>query len=156
MVIGFAIFTTCIIFIACTRSPDPQRPNDPDPPGTLQDSAALLLGRWKLIKDSSTNIGNFYFIEGGIAYTPGHGNYFGKDEDYFDFKPDGKVDIYANNNGYNYTYQLFPGNKLVIAEILLAADTATVVKLAANEAIFDWSKTSPNGGKFFRRSYLGK
>jgi hypothetical protein len=79
------------------------------------------------------------------------GIYWGKAEDYFDFKSDGKVDMYHNNQEYNYTYELYPNNKLVVFEILLSVDTATVIRLTPTEAIFDWNPTSPNGGKFLKK-----
>jgi hypothetical protein len=148
------VVLSCYLLNACSKSSN--KPNDPNPPATLEDSAALLLGKWSLAKDSSTNIGNYYFLEGNSAYYPMPGIYWGKAEDYFDFKSDGKVDMYHNNQEYNYTYELYPNNKLVVFEILLSVDTATVIRLTPTEAIFDWNPTSPNGGKFFRRTYLKK
>jgi hypothetical protein len=147
-----AILFCCYLFVACNKSSN--RPNDLNPPSTFQDSAALLLGKWKIIKDSSTNIGNYYYLEGGTALYPMPGVYLGKAEDYFDFKSNGNVDIYANNQSYNYTYKLYPNNRLVITEILNSIDTAFVVTLTKKDAIFEWNPTSPNGGKFFRRTYL--
>ena len=95
-------------------------------------------------------------MEGSTAYYPNPGVYFGKTEDYFDFKSNGAVDMHANNQTYNYTYKLYPNSKLVVTEILNSIDTATIMKLTSTEAIFDWDAVSPNGGRFFRRSYLKK
>lgn len=117
------------------------------------DSSALLTFRWNYIKDSSTNIGDYYFMEGGAPYSPNPGVYTGVPGDFVHFKTDGTVDIHANNQDYHSTYFLHPGNKIVISD-LLVHDTGRVVQLNATHAVLDWSNTSPNGGKYFRRMYL--
>lgn len=145
------------LFIACAKGSDPNRPNDPNPPATLEDSAALLLGKWKIVKDSSTNIGDYYFTEGGpngTKYSPIPGVYFGVAADYLDFKSNGTVDMHANGQSETATYLLYPENKLGIGDMVHGK--ATIITFTATELTFDLSNTSLNGGIYFRRTYLGK
>jgi hypothetical protein len=53
------------------------------------------------------------------------------------------------------TYTLFPNSKLLIRS-LAVYDTATILNLTANNATFFWTKTSPNGGQYTRKTYLMK
>lgn len=145
------------LFTACAKGADPNRPNDPDPPATLEDSVDLLRGKWRLVKDSSTNSGDYYFTEGGpggTKYFPIAGVYFGVAADYFDFKYDDTVDMQANGQSETVTYRLYPNNKLGIGDMVHGK--ATIIKFSAKELTFDLSNTSPNGGIYFRRTYLGK
>ncbi|MBL7697492.1 MAG: hypothetical protein JNK79_05020 [Chitinophagaceae bacterium] len=106
-----------------------------------------------LSHNSHFNIGDYYFVEGGTAYSPTPGVYTGVPGDFVDFKSDGTVELRANNSSYQSTYSLHPGDKLVITN-LLVHDTGRVVLLNATNAVLDWSNTSRNGGKYFRRMYL--
>lgn len=136
------------LFFACTR--DSSRN-----PTQTSDSTTLLTIKWKLIKDSVSNIGTYYFMEGGTPYYPTAGVYFGTATDYWDFHSNGSVYIHENNQSYTSTYQLHSNNKLVITDMLVH-DTGRVVTLTSSDAIFDWSRTSPNNGKYYRRVYLKK
>jgi hypothetical protein len=146
----------CLLVIACAKG-DPNKSNESDPPATLEDSVAMLLGKWNLIKDSSTNIGDYYFTEGGpggTKYSPTPGVYFGVATDNFDFKSDGTVDMHANNQSETATYILYPDNKLGIGDMVHGK--ATIITFTATELTFDLNNTSPNGGLYFKRTYLRK
>lgn len=137
-----------IIFSACGKDPAPDN-------NQTTDSATLLTTRWKVIRDSVSNIGNYYFTQGGINYFPNPGVYVGTAADYWDFHSSGSVDVHENNQTYTSTYHLYPNNKLVVSDMLVH-DTGRVVLLTASDAIFDWSRTSPNNGSFYKRVYLKK
>lgn len=119
------------------------------------DSVSLLAQRWKYIKDSSTNIGNYYFLEGNSALSPIPGVYFGNSADYWEFRRDSSSTVHINNQTYQTDYILHPNNKLEVVGMMVHG-MASVIKLTATEAIFDWNNTSPNGGVYFKRAYLRK
>lgn len=144
------VLSVSIFFCSCSKNAVTDNNDQLDP---VVDSTALLAFRWNYVKDSSTNIGDYYFMEGGTSYSPTPGVYNGVPGDFVDFKSDGTVEIHANNNSWQSTYSLHPGHKLVITD-LLVHDTGTVVLLNATDAVLDWSNTSPNGGQYFRRMYL--
>ena len=125
----------------------------PDP--TFADSVALLKGKWVVIKDSSTNIGNYYFTENGTAYYPTPGVYMGVTGDYWEFANNDTLTARENNQTYKSKYQFFSNNKLVV-DGLQVHGNGKVITLGALTATFDWSNTSPNGGQYFRRIYLKK
>lgn len=139
-----------IFFCSCSKNAATNNEDQLDP---AVDSITLLVFRWDYVKDSSTNVGDYYFMENGRAWVPTPGVYFGAPGDFVDFKSDGTVDMYANNTSVHSTYSLHPGNKIVITD-LLVHDTGRIVLLNATNAILDWSNTSSNVGKYFRRMYL--
>lgn len=153
-IVCLLVFAACFFFPACSKNSAADRPNEPDPPSPLKDSAELLLGKWKLIEDSSTNIDDYYFTEGGTKYYPTPGVYYGKTEDYFDFKANGILDFHANNQSYSTTFELYTDNKLGMGDMVHGK--ATIITFTATEVTFDLNNTSPNRGKYFRRTYLGK
>jgi hypothetical protein len=145
------LIISCFFIFSCHKDNPARETEDL----TLEDSVALLQGKWKLIKDSLTNTGNYYFMENGTAWYPTPGVYFGTAADYFEFLANGAMAIHENQQTYNSQYQLFSNNQLVIKD-LLVHDTGSVITLTAVAATFDWSNTSPNGGQYFRRIYLKK
>lgn len=142
---------TVVLISACTKDPDVQTNGTP----TLADSVALVQADWKVVKDSSTNIGNYYFVENGQTLYPTPGVYMGRSEDYWKFSSNGVVAVRTNQNNYTSTYQLYPNNRLVVKDMLVH-DTAHVVTLTANNFTFQWSAVGANGGQYFRRVYLSK
>lgn len=121
----------------------------------LEDSVVLLQAKWKVIKDSSTNIGNYYFMENGTAYYPTPGVYMGTAADYWEFLANDTLSLHENQQSYKSKYQLSSNNILVVKDMLVHGN-GTVITLTTIEATFDWSNTSPNGGRYFRRVYLKK
>ena len=146
-----AALVTCFFIYSCDKD-DPARETEDL---TLEDSVTLLQGKWKIIKDSLTNTGNYYFMEHGTAYYPTPGVYYGTAADNWEFLANGTLGIHENQQTYNSPYQLFSNNQLVVQD-LLVHDSGSVVTLTATAATFDWSNTSPNGGQYFRRIYLKK
>ena len=127
----------------------------PPPNPTFADSVALLKGKWVVIKDSSTNTGNYYFMENGTAYYPTPGVYMGVAGDYWEFSNKDTVIAHENNQTYKTKYQLLTNNQLVVDDLLVHG-IGKVITLGAFTATFDWINTSPNGGRYFRRVYLKK
>lgn len=118
------------------------------------DSASLLSGRWKVIKDSVSNVGNFYY-QGtyGQAY-PNAGVYWGRDTDFWDFGFNGMVSVSENGITGTRAYRLLPGGQLDIDGWTEHYKTATVVTLTTTETSYYWTQTSANGGQYYRRVYL--
>jgi hypothetical protein len=145
----------CMLFFSACHKGTDDTGNQPTQLNSLADSAAALAQHWKFVKDSSTNIGNYFFMEGGTPYYPTPGVYFGTAADYWEFRNDGSSTVHANNNTYQSAYILHTGNKLEVTGSM-AHGLATVIKLTPTEAIFDWNNTSANGGVYFRRTYLEK
>jgi hypothetical protein len=121
----------------------------------LEDSLTLLQGKWKLLKDSLTNTGNYYFMDNGTAHYPTPGVYWGTADDYWDFLANGALSVHENQQHYNSQYELRADNQLIV-QGLEVHGTGKVVTLTATAATFDWSNSSPNGGKYYRRVYLKK
>lgn len=151
LLITFAFAGMITLPAACTKDTDVQTNGTP----SLADSVTLVQGDWKIVKDSSTNIGNYFFTENGQIWYPTPGVYMGKSEDYWKFSSNGVVSIRANQNNYSSTYTLYANNRLVIKD-LLVHDTARVITLTTNNFTFQMSAVSANGGQFFRRIYLNK
>jgi hypothetical protein len=122
----------------------------------LADSATLLSGRWRVIRDSVSNVGGFYFNDAQGMMFPLSANYYGMAQDYWDFSSNGTVSIHENNMSFTDAYQLVPNNKLDIEVWTGPYGAATIEKLTSEEAVFIWTKTSPNGGQYYRRAYLRK
>jgi hypothetical protein len=123
----------------------------------MSDSQFTLNSKWKLLRDSLSNI-NFFFYEGGNWWYPGPGVYYGTASDYYDFKDDGKVNLYANQQAYTTPFQLLSNNKLSFSESDPIYDPATIVTLTEKELVFFWTKESTynGGGHYYRKVYLYK
>lgn len=123
---------------------------------TLTDMATLILGRWSVLRDSVSNIGNFYYLDGGG--TPHYiipGVYLGTSSDYYDFRVNGIVYLYENGLTANSPYQILSNGKLDITG-LSVYPPAEIRMLNENKAAFFWASTSPNGGQYARMLYLIK
>lgn len=142
---------TCFLIYSCDKDNPARETEDL----TLEDSVALLQGNWKVIKDSLTNTGNYYFMENGTAYYPTPGVYYGTAADYWKFLANDTLMLQENQQTHSSRYQLLTNNQLVVQDMLVHG-TGRVITLTETAATFDWSNTSPNGGQFFRRIYLKK
>ncbi|MEP7144654.1 MAG: hypothetical protein ABI707_17360 [Ferruginibacter sp.] len=116
------------------------------------DTATLISGKWGIFRDSVGTADGFFIVGQGII-TPGV--YYGVPADYYDFRVNG--DLLVHENGYDATttYQVLPNSKLFIPE-LAVFDYNSILKLTATEAIFYWTSTSANGGKYARKLELKK
>lgn len=134
-----------------------QKGNDDPPPPDVPTPAKLIQGKWKVLRDSLSNI-NFYFQEGGSWHYPTPGVYYGNASDYYEFKSDGKLSLFENQNSYNTTYSLISDTKLSTPELDVIYDPATIVTLTDKEFIFYWTKESTynGGGHYYRKLYLYK
>lgn len=120
------------------------------------DSATMLVGKWRLIKDSVTNNGSFVIRDGGY---PLPGVYIGKAGDYWEFKRDGFADVYYYGGTMSFKghkYQLLPNARLYINELSASYDDAYILTLTFNTATFFWTATNVNGGRYSRTLYLKK
>jgi hypothetical protein len=120
---------------------------------SVADSATMLLGKWSVIKDSSTN-DNFVTTSGVYVFG---GVYTGVSGDYWEFLPNGILNFHANNQTANgLKYSLMPNARLYVDIISSAFDDGYIVELTLNKATFYWAKTSITGGKYYRKVYLKK
>lgn len=121
------------------------------------DTASIITGRWILIKDSVSNIGNFYFVQGGINYFPNGGVYIGTTSDYWDFGSNGMLSVHENNNAVSNVPYHYSGNERVyINELSAAYNDAIILQLTNNSFVLYWTNTSPNGGVYTRKLHLKK
>jgi hypothetical protein len=118
------------------------------------DSATLIAGHWRIIKDSLYDTPNFVNSTGGH---PTPGVYTGNASDYWDLSSNGILNFHEN--GITFTdihYQVLPNNKLSVDGLDVPYDPANIETLTSNTAIFSWAKTLSNGERYFRRLYLNK
>jgi hypothetical protein len=121
---------------------------------TRVDSATLIAGHWRVIKDSVYDTPN-YVNPGGGHPTPGV--YIGNASDYWDFNVNGILSLHENGfSAGGIHYQVLPNNKLSVDGLDIYYDPATIETLTSNTAIFSWAKTLSNGERYFRRIYLSK
>lgn len=125
---------------------------------TLQaDTASIMTGRWMLIKDSVSNVGNFYFVQGGTNYYPNGGVYPGTAADYWDFGTNGMLSLFENGNGFSNVPYHYAGNgRVFITQISAAYNDAFILQLNNTNFTLYWTNTSPNGGVYTRKLYLRK
>ena len=133
-----------------------QKGNDP-PPANTPTIDKLIQGKWKVLRDSLSNI-NFYFQEGGSWHYPTPGVYTGNASDFYEFKADGKLSIFENGNSYNTTYSLIANNKLSNPELDPIYDPASIIAISENTLTLFWTKESTynGGGHYGRMLYLSK
>ena len=117
---------------------------------TSTDPAALILGKWQVVKDSIV-VKNFAFSDGTI---PIPGIYYGTTNDYWLFQTNGTVYIYEGGAVGTTPYQLSSGTSLLIPAF--AWGDVTIMTL--NSTNFTWEKsiTNSNGGTYYRRAYFKK
>lgn len=117
------------------------------------DSAAMLVGKWMLVKDSSTN--NNFATSDGVYLIPGV--YIGQPGDYFEFTPNGLYNLHANNQtGTGFKYYIVSNARLYIDIMSPWLDDGYILTLTPNKAILYWTKTSTAGGKYTRTTWLKK
>jgi len=115
------------------------------------DSAAMLVGKWTLLKDSSTN--NNFVTTDGVYMIPGV--YIGQPGDYFEYTSNGIFNMHANNQtGTGFKYHIVPNARLYEDFISPYLDDGYILELTPNKAIIYWTKTSAAGGKYFRMDWL--
>lgn len=135
---------SCLILISCSR-------NDPPLSSSYRifnDTVSMVLAKWSIIKDSSTNTGFSYPSCG----TPMPGIYIGIPGDYCDFNIDGKVYIFGNNHLASAPYQILPG-KIVFFDC--GTIEASIQHLSATRLTLFWSLSNANG-QYTRTLYLKK
>jgi hypothetical protein len=119
----------------------------------VADSATMLLGKWSVVKDSSTNDG--FVTSDGVYVYPGV--YIGKAEDYWEFTANGTFNMRANGQtGTGFKYHIVPNAKLFVDIISPAFDDGNILLLTLNKATFFWKKTNTNGKTYSRMVYLKK
>ena len=114
------------------------------------DTATLILGTWKLLKDSVTN--NSWISPTGGYLIPGV--YFGTSLDYWKFEPNGVFSARENNGTGTDTYTITPDKKLNIAVWTALYGPGTIETIDNSTLTVFFSATSVNGGQYFRKVYL--
>jgi hypothetical protein len=115
------------------------------------DSATMFVGKWGVIKDSSTNDG-FVTYDGVYVYP---GVYTGIPEDYWEFTSNGILNLHANGQtGNGFKYRFVSNAKLYVDIISSAFDDGRILALTFNKATFFWKKTDINGKSYSRMVYL--
>jgi hypothetical protein len=114
------------------------------------DTTILVLGTWKLIKDSAAN--NNWINPAGGDLVPGV--YIGTPEDYWQFDSNGVFSARENNISGADTYSILPDRKLYIPVWSVQYGSATIETLTNTEFTIYFSATSNNGGAYFRKVYL--
>ncbi|TCJ13372.1 hypothetical protein EPD60_13365 [Flaviaesturariibacter flavus] len=152
----YTLFLLLPLAVACSKNQEPAPPEPapvpmpiPPPPPQPGDTTGIIRRSWKVYKDSISNVNNFVFEYG----YPNPGTYWGTASDYWRFDSTGQFAVRENGMTESGTYQLLPGNRLWISN-LRYFDTGYIRVLTPTEAVFDWMKTSSNGGRYYRRVYL--
>ena len=122
----------------------------------LSDTNILILSKWNVVKDSLDDSPNFFYVDqSGATGHPTAGVYIGNSSDYYTFNSNGIVTISENGITGNSNYVITPSNKIYI-NVFNAYDSATIETLNASNFVFFWTKTSPNGGTYYRKLTLKK
>lgn len=114
------------------------------------DTSSLILGTWKLIKDSVSN--NNYVNPSGDNLIPGV--YIGTSVDYWRFDPNGVFSAQENGVSGSTTYRILAGNKLEIPIWSTQYGTGTFETINNSLLTVYFSATSSNGGTYYRKVYL--
>jgi hypothetical protein len=164
LVLAFAF--TLFILTACKKSDPANEPSNPlipspaqNPPAggaPVSDTSGAVKTSWKIYKDSLTNTGNYYFIEGGSALTPMPGVYWGVTGDYWNFMPSGNLSIHENNQTYSSVPYQFSDNTTLLIPNGGPIKKGKLISLSTTAATFLWKDTSANGGLYYRKLYLYK
>jgi hypothetical protein len=117
---------------------------------TLADTPTLILGTWKIIKGSVSNI-NWVNPAGG---DPVPGVYIGRPEDYWKFEANGVFSGRENNISGADTYNILQDGRLNIPVWSVQYGPGTIEKLTNTEFIVYFTATSANGGHYYRKVYL--
>jgi hypothetical protein len=124
---------------------------------TQSDSVLLLYGKWKVLRDSLSNL-NFFFWEAGHYVYPTPGVYYGTIQDHYTFNENGTLNILENQNTYNATYALLSNNKLSIPDLDIVYTPASIITLTEDKLTVFWTQESTvsGGGHYGRMLYLVK
>ena len=117
---------------------------------TSSDTSTLILGTWKVIKDSVTNT-NWINPAGGNLIP---GVYTGTPLDYWKFEPNGVFSARENNISGTGTYQVTPDKKLDIPVWSVQYGLGIIETLTNTSLTVYFSATSANGGQYYRKEYL--
>mgnify|MGYP003576541838 CR=1 FL=1 len=115
---------------------------------TLSDTPSLVLGSWKLVKDSVTN--NNWIHPSNVYLIPGV--YTGTALDYYRFE-NGLLYARTNNVSGPNAYTI-AGNKLDVPVWTAQYGHGTIETLNTLNFVFYFADTSANGGRYFRKVYL--
>ena len=114
------------------------------------DTATLVLGTWKVLKDSVTNT-NYANPAGGYLLP---GVYIGTPPDYWKFEANGVFSARENNISGSGTYAITPDKKLDIPVWRVQYGLGTIETLTNTVFTVYFSATSANGGQYYRKVYL--
>ncbi|GEM_PF-3508599 len=117
---------------------------------TFSDTTSMIKTRWGVIKDSVTN-NNFNYPNG---LYPNPGVYIGVPADYYDFRDDGRVYMYENNNSDNAPYQILPNGRISLISFGNYNYECSILYLSTTKMTLFWDLTSANGGRYTRTLYL--
>lgn len=119
---------------------------------TFSDTTTMIKVRWGVIKDSVTN-NNFTYPNG---LYPNPGVYFGVPADYCDFRTDGRVYIFENNNSDNSPYQILPDGRISITTFGNYNYECSILYLSSSKMTLFWNLISASGGQYTRTLYLSR
>lgn len=114
------------------------------------DTASLILGSWRLVKDSVSN--NNYFTPSGSYLLPGV--YRGSAEDYYRFQSTGVLTVHENNFTRSVPYKILPTGQLDIEGWTAQYGPATIQTFSETDLILYYNATGYNGGTYHRGIYL--
>jgi len=117
---------------------------------TVADSASILTNKWTSYQDSVSN--NSYFNFSGY---PISGVLYNPPGDYWNFMPDGNIDVLLEGVHFATQYKYLGKNKILITG--LPADLTkpcTITTLNSSTFIFITTDTIPSGGTYYRRVWL--
>ena len=114
------------------------------------DTSVLILGNWKVIKDSVVN-NNWINPAGGVL---NDGVYMGTPLDYWKFESNGIFSMRENNIIGSGAYSITPDNKLDIPVWSIQYGRGTIETLTNTNFTVYFHATSVNGGHYFRKVYL--
>lgn len=117
---------------------------------TLSDTASLILGTWKLIKDSVINE-NWINPAGGYLLP---GVYLGTALDYYTFETNGMLSARTNNVSGSNAYRITEDKKLDVPVWTVQYGLGTIEVLSNSNFTFYFSASSSNGGRYYRKVYL--
>jgi hypothetical protein len=116
------------------------------------DTATLILGVWKVIKDSVVN--NSWINPTNYMSYLIPGVYIGNANDFWKFDADGVFSMQENGISGTDTYSIQPDNKLEIPVWSRQYGAATIEKINSTVLTVYFHATSSNGGHYHRKVYL--
>ena len=117
---------------------------------TSSDTSTLILGTWKVIKDSVTN-NNWSTPSGGYLIP---GVYYGNALDFWKFESNGVFSARENNVTGTTTYSIQSGKYLDIPIWTMQYGLGTIDKFTSTSFSVYFSASNAYGGQYFRKVYL--